>query len=692
MTDDDTTPRLSSPYSLEPDPEPPVQPEAAEPDEVTGTAGETDEAASEAEVTDADVAPEPSAPERPETTAAGDDSRRETTTDDATEGDVTEGDVTEPAAAEREPEAPEREPGPAGPAPSGDGGSAAATAVSPTAAAAAEPAKRRARTSRAEKTKDGARPGRTARAARPDRAARPRRPLVTTLRAVTGLAVVALAAGAVAAAGTLPAGPELAAAPLSVDVPPTEVALVCPAPTTGAGGGGSDAELGGASDVSSALVAGVLTRDDGLGTATLGALPDGSVTELEPGDAAAAGSLAAVETGTVLRGEPTGVAAFASAGLAQRALSGDLRGLGALACPGGGTTAWFVAGRTTVGSSTVLQLANPGSTPATVSVRAWSETGEVSIDRGEVVVAPGETIEQAIEALAPDVSRLALLVSSRGGVIAASLRTTDLDGLTAAGLDLVGATGGPGTDLVVPGVVLGSSTVDDGDPSLVRLLNPGSEPAEVVLELVGADGVHLLGGDQRFVVDPGVVAEVSLAGAPAGTYALRATSDVPIVAGVSLVRVGGPDPIDPDVPLVDRAWLGSVPLAASSVVAVPGLGSLADRAVLVLAGEDGGADGESDEDAAEAADVEVAVTAIGADGSVVGETSVTVPAGRSTAVDLTALSPATALVRLDATGGAGVSSAVVLTYADELGELISVVPATEDPQVERTVHVAVTTG
>ncbi len=512
--------------------------------------------------------------------------------------------------------------------------------------------------------------------------ARQRRPLVTTLRAVTGVAVLALAGGAVAGAALLPSRTPLESVPLAVDVPPTEVALVCPAPVLSGSASGTDVELGGASQVSSALVGGVLARTDGLGSATLGPLAPvgaeaGGAQDVTAGSDAAVATVADPAAPLVLRGAPTGVAAFVAGGLAQRSTTGDLRGLGALACPTGVTTAWFAAGSTTVGSSTVLTLANPGSTPATAAVRVWSETGEVPIERGEVVVAPGETIEQAIEALAPDVSRLGVLVTSRGGVVAASLRTADLDGLSAAGLDLTGATGGPATEAIVPGIVLGSSTVDDADPSLVRILNPGTEPAEVELELVGAESATYLGGEQTFIVDPGVVADVSLAGAPAGTYALRATSTVPVVVGASVVRVGGADPADPSTMLVDRAWLTSVPLATGSAMAVPGLGSLADRAVLVLAAP-------QEEDAA------VTVTALGADGGVLAETEVTVPAGRSSALDVVGINPATALVRLESEQG--VSGSVVLSYTDELGELITVVPAAEDPQVERTVRVAITSG
>jgi hypothetical protein len=141
-----------------------------------------------------------------------------------------------------------------------------------------------------------------------------------------------------------------------------------------------------------------------------------------------------------------------------------------------------------------------------------------------------------------------------------------------------------------------------------------------------------------------------------------------------LVRRGDPAPEDPDVPVVDRAWLPAVPSATAAAVAVPGLGSLVDRAVLVIgSGED--------------TDAEVTVTAVNGAGEVLSTRDVAVPVDGSAALEVTGLGSGVAAVLLDST--APVSASVVLTWGDVLGELIGVVAAQADPQVERSAAITI---
>lgn len=509
--------------------------------------------------------------------------------------------------------------------------------------------------------------------------------LTRTSRLLAGVGVLALT-GAVVAAGSLLPDAELAQAePLAVAVPPTPVTLVCSGPLAFAETGSSDIELGGASTVVSDAAAVVLARAGVVGAASLGSLTD-TGTALTTGAAGAAIRLASPTAASVLRAEPTEQAAFAAAATAQRADAGDLRGLAASACPAPAATSWFAAGRTLVGDSAILMLRNAGTTTATITLRAWGALGPIALTTSPIVVPAGSESSVVLEAAAPDEDRLVVEVTSSGGQISATVATNQLTGLTPAGTDLAGPTTGPATTAIIPGVVLGSSTVDDADPSLVRVLNPGTEPVSVTLELLGPDGAIALNGPDDLVIEAGAVADVSLGGAPAGTYAVRVSADSPIVAGASLVRVGSPAPEDPDVPVVDRAWLSAVAPTGSAAVAVPGLGTVADRGVLVLA--DGSAAGEGDGAAGEAADtLEVTVTALDATGAELGTREVSVPAGGSFAVDLAEFGLATTAARIDSAHA--VSSAVVLTYADPLGEVIGVVPAQADPQVERSASIRI---
>ncbi|GMA30633.1 DUF5719 family protein [Litorihabitans aurantiacus] len=492
---------------------------------------------------------------------------------------------------------------------------------------------------------------------------------------LSGALVLALAGGVAVGGGLLERPRAASSDPLVVAVPPTQVALACPGPGEAPDGGATDSELGGASVTTADVRALVLPRGDEEPRAVLGPLAEGGGETLTGTGDAVVATLAQPEGSSVLRAEPSAsAAAFAAAAGASRADTGDLRGLAAASCPPGATSSWLVGGTTELGASAVLALRNVGSTPATVSLRAWDAVGEVAVGGTSILVPPGQEVRQALEASVPDAERLAVLVTATGGQVSATVQTSQLTGLTPAGTDVVAPTAMPALEQLVPGVVLTTTTVDESDPSLVRILNPGDEPTTVRLELLGSDGTTALTDDAGLVVEAGAVADVSLAGAPAGTFTVRAVADDPVVAAAMLVRRGEPAPEDPDVPVMDRAWLPALPPVTSAALALPGVGSLVDRGVLVIG------NGEADT-------AEVMVTALNGGGEVLGTQEVTVPGSGSAALEVTSLGSGVSGVVLES--DVPVSSAAVLTFADVLGELIAVVGAQADPQVERSAAVTI---
>ncbi|PWD52129.1 hypothetical protein C8046_17250 [Serinibacter arcticus] len=422
----------------------------------------------------------------------------------------------------------------------------------------------------------------------------------------------------------------------------------------------------------------VLPRESGTAAATLGPLTavDGAApTDLAGSDAALLTVLEGAPGATVLRAEPDErTAAYAVAASVSRADEGDLRGLTGVACPPAATSSWIVGGNTLIGSSAILTLRNLGATAATVTLRAWDAVGEVPVSGTSILVPAGTEVQQALEASTADVERLAVLVTATGGQVSPTIQTSQLTGLTPAGTDVLAPTTMPALEQLLPGVVLTSTTVDEPDPSLVRIVNPGDEATTVTLELLGSDGPRRLTDEAGLVIEPGAVADVSLAGAPAGTFTVRVTAEDPIVAGAMLVRRGEPAPEDPDVPVLERAWLPAVHGATDAAVTAPGLGSLADRGVLVV--------GNGEE-----TDASVELTAYDSRGEIVAERAVSVPADSSAALELTALGAGAVAVTMSAP--TPVSSAVVLTRGDVLGEMIAVVTAQADPQVERSAAVTI---
>jgi hypothetical protein len=307
-------------------------------------------------------------------------------------------------------------------------------------------------------------------------------------------------------------------------------------------------------------------------------------TALAPRDAPISSlSVTDVDGPGLLHAEPgAGAAALLAGATLTRTDTGDLRGLAGARCQEPSSAAWLVAGSTEVGASTRLVLANPGDTPATVSLQAWGEVGPVDLGQAASVLVPARAERSVlVEAFAPDQPRLALRTTVDGGQVAAFVQDSALNGFVPVGVDLTGPAAEPATRVLVPGVVLTETDIDATEASLLRVVNPGDEPADVRLHLLDAEGETTIPGAESRVVEPGTVADISLAGVPAGSYTAELVSEQPVTAAVMLSRVGGPSADDPDQRVVDRAWVPAARPMTTALVPVPA-GKGAPAAVVVV--------------------------------------------------------------------------------------------------------------
>lgn len=267
----------------------------------------------------------------------------------------------------------------------------------------------------------------------------------------------------------------------------------------------------------------------------------------------------------------------AGAILSFTAGDGDLRGLAATACQRPGNDLWLVGANTALGRSAVLNLSNPSSTPATVSLDLFGAKGLIQApgSRG-LLVAPGNTRSIVLAGLAPGQERLGVRVRSAGGPVAAVIQQSVLRGLTPGGVDFIVPGTAPAARQVVSGIevqdpaALATLTAKpgfaDAAPSL-QITVPGSADAVVAVKLYGRDGQKALPGGGVVKAAAGAVTEVSLAGVPAGTYTVEASSDVSFAAAARVTR--GLTAEDAS----DVAWSpASARLGSQHVVAVPGAG------------------------------------------------------------------------------------------------------------------------
>jgi hypothetical protein len=360
--------------------------------------------------------------------------------------------------------------------------------------------------------------------------------------------------------------------------------------------------------------------------------------------------------------------------------TGDRRGLAAVACPAATTDAWLVGGATSVGRRARLLLLDPTPAAAVVDVVVLGPRGPVDLPSARgVVVAPGGARALQLDALAPGLDRLAVHVVARRGRVAAVLDDSRLDGATPAGVDDVPVAAPPARHLTVPGVVLPAAPPGGTASAVVRLAVPGAEDAVVHLRLAGSPGAGAV-RDRVVTVPAGSVVDVPLTGQVAGTYAVVADADVPIVAG-ALVRIAGPAAGPLRRSAADVGWTAAaLPLAGDALTALPrpvgygthGRGPAAGITRVTLTAGD--------------ADAEVVVRQVGPRGEPLARSVVHVPARGTTAVTVRAGAAAVAL----RTGAGGpVWAGVAVTAPDPSGPMLSLLPIPAPPAPDQATLAAV---
>jgi len=386
-----------------------------------------------------------------------------------------------------------------------------------------------------------------------------------------GLAVViaaAVAVGVLAAAALVP-WPEHRVTPPSIVVKPAETGQlrVCPGPLL---------SLGDDPDAATTAVS------VGSTSVTHGAVPsDAEITETA---LAAPENPRAEQDGTplALTTEPGAVEAGMLAGAQGQSVSRDsIAGYAAAACDEAVAEAWLVGGATDVGRSGLVLLSNPTAVAATVDVRVIGENGAVDAPSGLGITVPaGEQRVVSLAGLAPNLASPVVHVTSTGGGIAATLEHTVVEGLTPAGVELVGPTATPAPTQIIPGVTVpvdgGVEATDDhaeGDSfPAVRLLATGDDTVDVSIDVASESGGR--GSSIDATLEPGIVSDVPLGDLDAGEYTITLDADGPIVAGARATTgtpqaQTGPGGDDRNAS-VDLAWTAAtLPLLDTAVIAVP---------------------------------------------------------------------------------------------------------------------------
>lgn len=340
-------------------------------------------------------------------------------------------------------------------------------------------------------------------------------------------------------------------------------------------------------------------------------------------------------------------------------ITGDQRGLSTSSCQAPSAETWLVGGGGEPGRRGRVVLTNPSPNGVTVDLEVYGAKGEVRSTAARGIVVPARTRTVVLlDAIAPGERSPVIHVVASGGLVAASLNDTWLDGTTPVGADdVVGTT--PGTRLVVAGV-----TASGGAGSLVLRVGALDREAVVRLRLLGVEGPIAAPVNNGVVrVKAHRVRDVDLSAIPPGDYGIELTANVPVVAGAELRP-----PAASGTARRDLSWTAAEP-SVQTLAGVPLGSTVAPWAFRLLL-------------SASARDAQVDVVTVAADGTQA-EQPVTVAAGTTVAVPMKA--PAVS-AWLRVRSGA-VAAALATTYADPTGVMQSVAPLTAT--VLRTAPVSV---
>lgn len=224
---------------------------------------------------------------------------------------------------------------------------------------------------------------------------------------------------------------------------------------------------------------------------------------------------------------------------------GDLAGYSSAPCMAPSYDQWLVGASTAAENTSILTIANPSDSPATVSVSVYGSTDEEpqvgTLDR--LVIAPGAQYSTLVGGIVPNDPAVSLRVQSQGGAVSASIQQSALRGLVPAGIDTISSGVGASTDAVVPFVWVQSAAATksltsgaEGRAGTELLVSvPGAAAATVKAVATDASGTkHTI--EIPNPLPGGRTSAVSLDALPAGSYAIRVSANRSIVAGARTVR------------------------------------------------------------------------------------------------------------------------------------------------------------
>lgn len=250
-------------------------------------------------------------------------------------------------------------------------------------------------------------------------------------------------------------------------------------------------------------------------------------------------------------------------------------GLAGSYCQQPASSGWLINGAAVVGFESVLIAANPSEIEAIVELSIHLP-GRVVTDR--FALAPLEQKLISTAGYANGEAAFAVFYQSSGPALSVALQNRQTRGLTPTGIEIESITAPPATEHIFAG--FRPLTAGFENPSM-RVYNPGSEAAEVIVTAFGSQNVELF----RANVQSGNFAEIELV-VEDGFQLVTLVSSSPVLAAIKNASLE---------PILDFAWVQpaqrftslSVPLTSYSntvVLANPQSTALQVRVESITAG------------------------------------------------------------------------------------------------------------
>ena len=203
---------------------------------------------------------------------------------------------------------------------------------------------------------------------------------------------------------------------------------------------------------------------------------------------------------------------------------------GSVLCTAPATSQWFVGGTSDVSSKGVVYLVNSGLSVSIVDIFTWSENGEQSVKTISVKANSSSAVK--LDSLAPGDSSIVVKVVARSGRVNSYLVDERVKGLQKLGGDSVNAISAPSKKFVITGIP--QQLVKKKAPThYLRIFVPGIADANFTLELISSNGRFIPTGYNERKLASGKVVELKLKPeVPKGAFAIKLTSDQPIVAAI----------------------------------------------------------------------------------------------------------------------------------------------------------------